>query len=372
MGLGNQPVATGPGPFAAFEGQRLLAMARDRSIAGREALASAVSAILGSAAAGFSATEQGLMNDILRTLIRDVERSVRQTLAASLATADNVPYDVITALANDEIEVAYPLLTDFPALSDPDLQDVIQSKSSGHRIAIAMRREISTDVSDTLIESGDVDAVVCLLNNNGAKISETGFENLLTTARQMEAIHAPLTRRPDLSNTIAESLASIVSEALRASLSTRFNIPDSVIAPAAKAAAKSVGDAYAATGKPNTGPNIGSRSREIKLMIESLRRQEWPQFEAAMVRLTSMPPKRLRDMLYEPGGERLAVLCKSIGISKSDFASIYVFSRKASPSAGVVDADAMQRTLTFYDQISQIRAEKALARWNSAKQPTRH
>lgn len=371
MGLENQPAMAFAGQFAAFEGQRLLAMARDRSIAGREALAGAVTSILASSADTFSPSEQGLMNDILRTLIRDVERSVRQTLAASLATAENVPYDVITALANDEIEVAYPLLADYPAFLDPDLQDVIQTKGSGHRIAIAMRREISTDVTDTLIECGDVDAVVCLLNNNGARISESGFDNLLTCARQIDTVHEPLTRRPDISAAFAQNLANIVSEALRSSLSARFDIPDAVLSPATRAAAQTVGDAYV-VGKPNPGHTVGSKSREIKLLIGSLRRQEWPQFEAAMVRLTAMPPKRLRDMLYEPGGERLAVLCKSCGIGKSDFVSIYVFSRKASPAAGVVDADTMQRTLAFYDQISQQRAEKARARWIAASQGTRH
>lgn len=44
------------------------------------------------------------MNDILRTLIRDVERSVRQALAGNLAASGHVPDALLEALINDDIK----------------------------------------------------------------------------------------------------------------------------------------------------------------------------------------------------------------------------------------------------------------------------
>ena len=56
-----------------------------------------------------SGAESTMFFDILCTLIRDVELDVRARLAERLAERDDVPHDLITFLANDEIAVAYPV-----------------------------------------------------------------------------------------------------------------------------------------------------------------------------------------------------------------------------------------------------------------------
>lgn len=368
-----EPNASKPGDAHAIligaDSTRLLAMARDRSIAGRETLAASISTIVCERGNAFSSGESALMDDILRTLIRDVERSVRQTLATHLAKSDQAPPDVIAALARDDIEVAYPLLVDSPLLDDAELKDLIESRASGHRIAIAMRKTISSIVSDALIETADVDAIVCLLNNEGAELSEAGLTSLVDNAPDVPAYHQPLAGRNDLSQSLALKLASAVSENLRAHLVQRFDLPASAFASIAADAAQVA--AQSLSSDAPTSESHGSRSREIRLMIDCLKRQEWPQFEAAMVRFAAMPPARMRDILYETGGQRLAALCKASGISKSDFASIYIFSRKASPGSSVVEAEAMQQSLAFYDQISKQRAQSALTRWRSTAKPSR-
>ncbi|MEQ9125881.1 MAG: hypothetical protein RIM80_25340, partial [Alphaproteobacteria bacterium] len=58
------------------DGAQLLALARDRSIAGREALASSVATMVADRGGAFTPEEDRLAGDILRTLIADVERSV--------------------------------------------------------------------------------------------------------------------------------------------------------------------------------------------------------------------------------------------------------------------------------------------------------
>ena len=370
--MAHQGQSSGPGSASQpLDGARLLAMARDRSIAGRESLTGSVSLILAGQGNGFSISEYGLMNDILRTLILDVERSVRQPLAAIFAALEHVPDDVLEALINDDIEVANPVLADSPLITDVALQDIIRNHASGHRITVAMRQEIGMAVSYAMIEAADVEAITCLINNSGAAISDPGFGTLVTDAQTIDAYRELLCRRIDLKPVFAMQLAAVVSEALRDNLLERFDIPPEAIETALKNTARATGRAIAG-GAQNESSGFGSKGREIKLMVEALRRQQWLQFEAAMVRLTAMRPQRLREILYEPGGARLAVLCKACGGGKSDFAAVHIFSRKANPAATVVDADTMHPTLTFYEQISKQRAEKALARWAAQPQPTRH
>jgi hypothetical protein len=106
-------------------GAQMLALARDRSIPGREAIASSVSEMVANRGSYFKEPEQQLAADILRTLIRDVERFVRSALAVNLAATASAPRDVILALANDDIEVAFPVLSESPPLEDDDLGSVL-------------------------------------------------------------------------------------------------------------------------------------------------------------------------------------------------------------------------------------------------------
>lgn len=171
---------------------RLLSMARDRFTAGRESLARSVSLILIGQDEVFSDSEYGLMNDILRTLTRDVERSVRQTLVANLAASKHVPDGVLEALINDDIACAYPILADSPLLTEIALEDVIRTQASGHRIATAMRQEISAVVSDVMMNTADVEAITCLINNSDSSFSEAGFGILVDDAQARKRMERPL------------------------------------------------------------------------------------------------------------------------------------------------------------------------------------
>ena len=54
-------------------------------------------------------------------LIRDAESSVRRLMSDKLADIPTVPRDLIKTLANDEIEVAVPVLKKSTVLQDVDL-----------------------------------------------------------------------------------------------------------------------------------------------------------------------------------------------------------------------------------------------------------
>ena len=70
-------------------------------------------------------SESLLLGDILRRLVRDVEMPVRRALADQLSVRKDAPHDLIMMLANDVIDVAYPLLAKSPLLRDEDLIGVV-------------------------------------------------------------------------------------------------------------------------------------------------------------------------------------------------------------------------------------------------------
>jgi len=100
-----------------------------------------------------------------------------------------------------------------------------------------------------------------------------------------------------------------------------------------------------------------------KRLIEILRQGDWPRFEAAMVRFTHLRPKLVHKIVHDPSGMRLAVLCSAYEVSKGDFASLFLLTRKPGHDAGVVDAAKVRKSLEVYGRISTAHAQRALARW---------
>ena len=94
---------TGGGTMAHLA--KLFDMARDRSPAGRRALADRVGDFY-FAGHNLSKRERDLVVDILRQVIRDAEMDVRLGLAERLAVHEQAPHDLIVTLANDRIEIA--------------------------------------------------------------------------------------------------------------------------------------------------------------------------------------------------------------------------------------------------------------------------
>lgn len=364
-----------PDPIAAgaardLTGEQMLALARDRSLAGREALATSVATMVTRRGEQFSETEEAIAGDILRTLIRDVERSVRAALSANLAASSAAPRDVIVALANDDIEVAFPVLAESPILDDEELCRIVEERASGHRIAVAMRPGLSETVSDRIIDSEDVEAVGCLLHNSDASISERSLGRMVDHAQADRTYHKPLSGRPDLSPALALKLAGAVADVLRRQLVATYDLDPKEIRAAAAFAASDAREALAGDAKSDDDPDgedgeDSAARREIRQMIDILRRKEWPHFEAAMVRFAGLPAALTHAVLAERDGRKFTVLCRASGVNKSDFASLFLLSRRATPDVEVVDADDVRKALALFDSIERPAAIRVVNRWRA-------
>src|SRR3546814_1733452 len=74
---------------------------------------------------------------------------------ALLRGPDPLP-ELQAVLANDEIEVAQAILERSRVLQDQDLIDVVMRRAEEHRMAIALRNDVSVAVAEALLEkSGD-------------------------------------------------------------------------------------------------------------------------------------------------------------------------------------------------------------------------
>src|SRR3546814_6717821 len=97
--------------------------------------------------------ERDLIFEILDKLIHEFETPIRKRLADRLSRNPAAPRALIVALANDEFDVAQPVLLRSTLLSDEELISIIHHRSRQHQIAIARRPEEHTSELQSLMSS---------------------------------------------------------------------------------------------------------------------------------------------------------------------------------------------------------------------------
>jgi len=154
------------------ESEYLLELARDKSKESRAALANIIVELFENRQGSLSDRERALMYNILHGVVREIEMSVRQAVAKQLASLPDVPSDLLSLLANDEIDVAFPILTECGLLKDADLIDIIRMRTMEHQLAIAMRHSVSEEVSDALVQTDRESVVVRIRRGDEAQAVE--------------------------------------------------------------------------------------------------------------------------------------------------------------------------------------------------------
>ena len=94
----------------AIEVQQLLQLAREKSEQARSHLFEVMGDLFQEQAAVLSAQERALMVDILEKLVREVSHDIRLKLSHRLADLPGTPRELAVLLANDEIDIASPIL----------------------------------------------------------------------------------------------------------------------------------------------------------------------------------------------------------------------------------------------------------------------
>jgi hypothetical protein len=143
-------------------------------------------------------------DEVLCQLAELVEVEARAHVAKLLAPLERAPGTVVSKLANDQIEVAGPLLEFSSVLSDDDLIDIVAHQSEAHRVAIAGRPNVPERVGEAIVEHGGQSSVVRLVRNSGAELGQATLEKLVERATQDAAIAADLRGRQDIDWTSLE------------------------------------------------------------------------------------------------------------------------------------------------------------------------
>jgi uncharacterized protein (DUF2336 family) len=354
-------------PVNDSEVRSLFKLAHEKSKEGRESLYNAIGDLFERRANELQANERGLMIDILERLSQEVEMSVRVNLANRLAEQGDAPGDLIRMLANDDVQVAYKILSTSPVLHDTDLIEVVRHRTMQHQLAVAIRKDVSEEVSAALVDTGTEDVIVTLLNNQDARISSDVLEYLADESKRVDSYQKPMVRRPDLPSDLAERMYYWVSAAVRNYIVENFDVDIDSLDDEMSATVNDVVEAndeeptVAAERLVDRLYDGGSVSAEFAL--KSLHQGQVSIFEFAFAKMVGIRPVLARRIIYEPGGEALGIAARAIGLERSIYLQIYQLTRKARGSDNRLSKDEVVRLTKFYESITRESAFLVLRKW---------
>lgn len=315
-----------------------------------------------------SERERDIFFDILRHLIHQIEKRVRKSVAERLAHRTDVPQDLILELANDEIEVAYPILVNSLLLEDTDLIELILHKTDRHRIAIARRSEISLSVSETLIDNGNEGVILALLENNGAEIGSDSMARLVEESLEVESYREPLLERHEMRPELARRMYTWVGEALREHIREQFAVTGDEVEDAISVAIAEAVDydefpddleeidleQYAST--PNFHPTT-------PMLLHALEDGDIYRFEEMFRDMSNLGPSLVTRLLYDSGSEALAIAFKAIGVDRASFGQIFCYLRGSRPYESFTASPMYEKAMMHFDEIDMASAGRVLDSW---------
>ncbi len=268
--------------------------------------------------------ERGEMERAMTCLLDDPSPLVRRALAEALAGAADAPHHLVSALANDQADIAALVLARSPRLTDAELIDAAALGEAPAQCAIAARPGLSAAVAGALAEVGTVEAVLVLCRNPTAALVDVSVSRILERFGRDGAVRSALGARPDLGVALRHDLVAATADALRDYVTDRgWMAPERARRVAAdetdRAALRLAGSDAGAErhlGHLRFAASLRRAGRLTPaLVIRALLSGQVALFEAALAELSGQRLNRVSGLVRRPDGLAFAALVRSAGLS---------------------------------------------------------
>jgi len=273
--------------------------------------------------AGTTATheQRDQFGDVLCRLLGDMAQSMRIELSNQICDATEAPTLLIKTLASSEAEVAQPVLSGSPLLTDTDLIVVANSTTTAHRLAISKRQDLTSSVTDSLIRFEENMVMQSVAANETASISEAGFSTLARNSSSDEQLMHALVKREDLPQKTARHILKNVDENGRAVLEKLVRNDSTLLKRLIKKSKR-----LAMEGTADESPErletqaliqqIEGKYRTVEQAIQLLVGQSRLKSIAAIMALNStLPEEKICRGIINTNGDFLALIARALDLS---------------------------------------------------------
>ena len=164
-----------------------------------------------------NAVSLNFAQELVRTLAKDAEASVRATLASYMRSNPQLPKDVALQLANDIESIALPILESCSLITEAELIEIVANSGSAEKqIAIAKREDLTDNISAALVNHAKEDTVITtLLENQTAPISEAVMQTIVEKKADNLVVMQALTQREAVPIALLQKMTTEVSDRIR-------------------------------------------------------------------------------------------------------------------------------------------------------------
>ncbi|MFA6267105.1 MAG: DUF2336 domain-containing protein [Pseudolabrys sp.] len=237
-------------------------------------------------------------------LLDDPSPLVRGAMAQVFASAQKAPPVVVHALAADQPDVAIPVLSRSPLLSDEDLVDLFATAQPDAQMAIAGRAMLSPPLAAAIAEVGSAQSCLALIENPDAQIAAFSIVRIVDRFGHLSAIRENLIGRHDLPMATRQALLAKLSKTLAGFVTARHWLGSEHAEGAAREACEKATVALAAE---TPYEEIAELMRHLRqsgqltagMILRGLLSGNVVVFEEALAELTGMPIDRVSAYIHD-------------------------------------------------------------------------
>jgi uncharacterized protein (DUF2336 family) len=320
-----------------------------------------------------SSNERSLVADILLQVVDKVEISIRVELAKRIARVADCPPSLLRMLVLDEPEVAGEILVGAESAPEALLIEAAHEGGMAHREMIARRIDLSTSVADAILQHDEISVCKLVLKREECTLSPSAINKLVAQSATAKDLQPLLLRRSELEPAHGFMMFWWVDAERRRRILTRFSLDRALIQDA-------LADLYERVFRANEPDEL---VKEILILAERRHRPRGIDGERVSMDVIIRTLRAAREdasqeiidavgliagisrvlaarIVRDPGGEALAILCKSIGMPRDDFFALHhepvdkdgAAAKKAEYLLGVFDSmarDFCRAVLHYWD-----------------------
>jgi uncharacterized protein (DUF2336 family) len=257
-------------------------------------------------------------------LLDDPSPLVRRALAEVLADREEAPPALILSLANEQAEIAAPVLQRSPLLLDADLVEIVGAGEPAAQLAIARRAHLPCAVAAALAEVGTAEACLILIENPTAEIAPFSLDRIVGRCGHLAAVREAVFARPDVPLQTRQALVLQLAETLANFVSEREWLGRARAQQVAREACEKATVTLAAVSshdhlKPLVAHLRESGQLNAGLILRALLCGNVSMFENALTELSGLAPARVAGLVHDRCGTGFRALYDRAGLPESAY-----------------------------------------------------
>ncbi|MEM6812650.1 MAG: DUF2336 domain-containing protein, partial [Pseudomonadota bacterium] len=310
--------------------------------------------------------EQEIIADVLMSLVAQAEKNLRKAIAHKMSVLDNAPLRLILNLANDDIDIATPILKHSPVLNDTDLLYIVNVQNKEYWQVIAERAQLSQTVINTLANTRDVMTAQTLIENKNIKLSEHALRVFSVMAQTHEPMTKPLIERPEMTGNLVKEIYDFVGHELKKYIDENFDLNvvenfDIALQETKDEIVSGLDSEFAVTTSMIEEAETLCRNDMLSTyeMINYLKRGQIATFIACFSVYCGIPVDTAEKMLRQKHGQGLAIACKALKVMKTDFINMYLLTSRLRDEQ-MVEHRQLNKAINYFEKINVKDAEEIL------------